>query len=238
MNLLVSAFALYQAQVSPIVRPAIPLFVLLGLWLGLGRIGMDTTTRITTWSIVAGFMCVWYFAAVELTRSGVYQDFVVLMRPLAWVVALIVFIALLQVKRVVNVLDVVPTWWLIAIQTYRALGGFVILMSWGLGRANSSAILPGAWDALVGISAVPITIYLASGVTGGRTAAILFNWFGLADFAVSVVINTLASRGYGMGLVYPAAMIPAFLAPLSAVIHGLSLWQLFRILPAVPKVHL
>jgi len=36
-----------------------------------------------------------------------------------------------------------------------------------------------------------------------------------------------------MGLVYSAAMIPAFLAPLSAVIHGLSLWQLIRVLTKV-----
>jgi hypothetical protein len=51
--------------------------------------------------------------------------------------------------------------------------------------------------------------------------------WGLADFAIGFCIGTFVL----FGLTYPAVMVPAFLAPLSVVFHGPSIWQISNTAP-------
>jgi hypothetical protein len=227
-TMMIVIFQFYQEYGGPLVRPAIVLLALVGLWLGLSRAALDQKTRVVTWLVVAALLIAWNLAAIEVTRSGLYQEYILFMRPLGWIVALVVFIGLVRSRRIAAALEVVPRWWLVAFQVYRAPAGFVFLMLWNLGRAGNAGLPAGIGDALVGLLALPAAFYLASGRPGGRTAAIAWNCLGLADFALAFAVVSVISPTSGLGVAYPAAMIPAFLAPLSSVFHGLSLWQLVR----------
>jgi hypothetical protein len=79
---------------------------------------------------------------------------------------------------------------------------------------------------------------VASGTAEGRRAAIVWNIFGLADFAVAILLGLITSPGplqlivpsvpsIGAG-VYPNVLTPAFVVPSSILLHALSLRQLRR----------
>jgi len=213
----------YAAFVSPLVRPAMALLALLGLWIGLRRTGLAAGTRTMTWLVIALALLVWFVGAEQATQSGFYQEHVVWMRPVGWLVGLLWLAVLLRSERMAMVLAATPAWWLIALQVYRAAGGAVLLMTWALGRAPATIALPaGIGDCLVGLLALPVAAYLWSGRPGAASIAIGWNILGLADFAIAVCIGTFVP----FGLTYPAVMIPAFMAPLSVVFHGLSIWQI------------
>jgi hypothetical protein len=85
---------------------------------------------------------------------------------------------------------------------------------------------------------VPAAIALATGTAEGRKGAILWNIFGLADFAVAIVLGMIMSPGAfqlivpggpSMGVdTFPNVLTPAFVVPSSILLHALSLRQLFR----------
>ena len=91
---------------------------------------------------------------------------------------------------------------------------------------------------LTGLFAVPAAIAVATGTAQGRRAAMIWNIFGLADFAVAITLGMVTSPGrfqlivanlpsIGAG-VYPNVLTPAFVVPSSILLHALSLRQLRR----------
>ena len=79
---------------------------------------------------------------------------------------------------------------------------------------------------------------MATGTAQGRRAAIAWNIFGLADFALAITLGMITSPGplqlivpsmlsIGAGA-YPDVLTPAFVVPSSILIHALSLRQLQR----------
>ena len=74
---------------------------------------------------------------------------------------------------------------------------------------------------------------MATGRAGGRKAAILWNIFGLADFAVAITIGLITSPGQFQLIVpnppsigtgtYQNVLTPAFVVPRSIQLHALSL---------------
>ena len=83
---------------------------------------------------------------------------------------------------------------------------------------------------------MPAAIAAATGTAQGRRAAIIWNIFGLADFAVAITLGAITSPGpfqlivpdvpsIGAGA-YPVT--PAFVVPSSILLHALSLRQLYR----------
>ena len=145
---------------------------------------------------------------------------------------------LLMSKRVGRLLDAMPTAWLIALQFYRVLGA-QWLVYWLFGVLPGLFALPaGTGDVLTGLFAVPAAIAVATGTAEGRKAAIIWNIFGLADFAVAITIGLITSPGafqlivpnppsIGTGT-YPNVLTPAFVVPSSILLHALSLRQLLR----------
>jgi hypothetical protein len=151
---------------------------------------------------------------------------------------------LLFSKRAGQVLDAMPATWLVALQLYRLFGG------WAL-AAGLHGALPGvlAWpagigDVLTGLFAVPAAIAVATGTAQGRRAAIIWNIFGLADFAVAITMGMITSPGrfqlivpnvpsIGAAGAYPDVLTPAFVVPCGVLLHVLSLRQLYR--PVKPR---
>src|SRR5262249_3481016 len=216
----------YQGYISPIVRFCIPTFAVVALWIGFWRAGLNGKARVTG-LIMTGVLLAWYLVTDQLARSGFYNAHWDVMRPLCWAIAAVWLVPLMRSKSVGLALDAIPTWWLVILQVYRAAGGFVWLATWSLGRLPAGFALPtGIGDSLVGIIAVIAAVHASSDARRGRILGIAWNVYGIFDFALGFVLASFIPYNIS----YPGVMIPAFLAPMSLDVHGLSLRQLARAL--------
>jgi hypothetical protein len=217
--------------------------IALGLWLGLEGTDLTPGQRRTTWLAVMVPFTLWVAVAWTAALNGVFRTgaspIPMPILPLAIVLPVIIGAPVLLVsKRMGQVLDAMPTAWLIALQLYR-IHGSVFLAGWLHGALPGVWALPaGIGDALTGLFAVPAAIAVATGTAEGRKAAILWNTFGLVDLALAITLGMITSPGplqlivpdvptIGVGT-YPYALTPAVAVPSSILLHALSLRQLRR----------
>lgn len=223
--------------------------IALGLWLGLERSRLTPGQRRTTWLAVMipdtlWFAVAWSAAVNDMFRTGASP---LPLLPLAILLPVMIGAPLLLLsKRVGQVLDTTPASWLIALQLYRVFGSWA-LAAWLRGVLPGVFALPaGTGDLLTGLFAVPAAIALASGTAQSRRAAVIWNIFGLADFAVAITLGMITSPGQLQFIVpsvpsmgagaYPGVLTPAFVVPSSILLHALSLRQLRRCgRPETPK---
>jgi hypothetical protein len=219
-----------------LVRAAVELVLLFGLWRGLERTRFDQWTRRMTWLAVAIPLLVWWGGVWRLAVAGVFDSQTLALIPLAIIVPLAVGLFLLmRSQRIAAVLDATPPTWLVALQVYRIVGA-TFLVQWSLGHLPGAFALPaGIGDMLTGALALPAAFQLASGTRSGRRAAVAWNLLGILDLVVAVTLGGLSRSGllHGFGvatasLSYPLVMISVFTVPQSLILHGLSLWQLRR----------
>jgi hypothetical protein len=212
-----------------------------GLWLGLEGADLTSGQRRATWLSVVVPFTLWFAVAWSAAVNGVFHADASPLPALPLAIFLPVIIGaplLLWSKRVGQVLDAMPASWLIAVQTYRVFGS--VFLAAGLRGALPGvfAVPAGIGDVLTGLFAVPAAIALATGAAQGRRAAIAWNLFGLADFAVAIALGLITSPGpfqlivpnvpsIGAGA-YPNVLTPAFVVPSSILLHALSLRQLGR----------
>jgi hypothetical protein len=216
--------------------------ILAGLWFGLARTDFSPSERLSIWFAIALPLTAWLIAVWTLSVQGVFVQqpgSLVPRLPIAIFAPMILFIIPLMRSRVLGaVLDATPASWLIGLQVYRALGG-IFLVEWLRGEVPGTFAIPaGIGDVTVGLLALPVAIWLASGARGGREAAIAWNILGLADFASAIVTGAITAPGPTQLIAadmpntailqYPGVMIPAFIVPSSILLHALSLWQLLR----------
>ena len=215
--------------------------IALGLWLGFEGTDLTPGQRSTTWLAVMVPYTLWAAVAWSAAVSGVLRAGASPLPVLPMAIFLPVIIGaplLLLSKRVGQVLDVMPTTWLIALQLYRVFGSVFLV-------GALRGVLPGVFglptgigDVLTGLFAVPAAIAVATGTAEGRKAAIIWNIFGLADFAVAITLGLVTSPGRFQLIVpdvpnigasaYPNVLTPAFVVPSSILLHALSLRQLVR----------
>lgn len=215
--------------------------IALGLWLGLERTALTTSQRRATWLAVMIPDTLWFAVAWSAAINGAFVTGATSLPLLPVAIFLPVLIGaplLLWSKRVGQVLDAMPDSWLVAVQFYRVFGAWA-LAAWLRGALPGAFALPGGTgDLLTGLFAVPAAIALAAGTAQSRRAAILWNIFGLADFAVAITLGMITSPGplqlivpavpsIGAGA-YPGVLTPAFVVPSSILLHALSLRQLRR----------
>ena len=215
--------------------------IALGLWLGLESTDLTPDQRRTTWLAIMIPDTLWFAVAWSAAINGVFipgaSSLPVL--PMAIFLPLIIGAPLLLLsKRVGQVLDAMPASWLVALQLYRVFGA-QWLAYWLHGALPGVFALPaGTGDVLTGLFALPAAIAVATGTAQGRRAAMMWNIFGLADFAVAITMGLIIASGrfqlivpdlpsIGAG-VYPNVLTPAFVVPSSILLHALSLRQLIR----------
>lgn len=215
--------------------------IALGLWLGLERTDLSPVQRRRTWLAIMVPFTLWATVAWTAAINGVFRTGAspLPLLPMAILLPVIVGAPLLLLsKRAGQLLDAMPTTWLVALQLYRILGS-QWLAYWLRGLLPGLWALPaGAGDVLTGLFAVPAAIALATGTAEGRRAAILWNIFGIADFVVAITLGILTSPGPFQLIVldgpsigldgYPNVLTPAFVVPSSILLHVLSLRQLRR----------
>lgn len=216
-------------------------FIALGLWLGLESTDLTPGQRRATWLAVMVPYTLWFAVTWSAVINGAFRTGVSSLPLLPLAIFLPVMIGaplLLLSKRVGQVLDAMPAAWLVALQLYRVFGNWA-LAAWLHGVLPGVFALPaGIGDVLTGLFAVPAAIALATGTAQGRGAAITWNIFGLADFAVAITMGFITSPGpfqlivptipsIGAGA-YPNALTPVFVVPSSILLHALSLRQISR----------
>jgi hypothetical protein len=218
--------------------------IALGLWLGLESTGLTPGQRRATWLAIMIPDTLWFAFAWSAAINGIFglgaTPPPVPFLPLAIFLPVIIGVpVLLSSKRIGQVLDAMPAAWLVALQLYRVFGGWA-LAAWLRGALPGVLAVPmGTGDVLTGLLAVPAAIAVATGTARGRKAAIIWNIFGLADFAVAVTLGLITSPGrfqlivpdapsIGAGGGYPGVLTPAFVVPSSILLHALSLRQLIR----------
>lgn len=242
VNLLLPGLAA-SGTPSAVTRLAIHGVILFGLWRGLVRAGISPARRTVVWFAVAVPFTLWLAVIWAMASNGVFQPVQgvasVPRLPVAIFLPLVIGLPLLLCSRTIAaVLDATPTAWLISLQVYRIFGG-VILVIWLHGAVSGFFAWPAAiGDMITGIMALPVARAVSSGTTQGRHAALLWNVFGLADFAVAITMGVLSSPGpfqhfgYEIPLsalaTYPTVMIPAFAVPSSILLHAISIRQLQR----------
>jgi hypothetical protein len=237
---LATYLSVYGALVS-VVRPVIIVAILWALWVALQRARLGAGVRVGTWLAVAVPLGVWLAVIWILAVDGVFlpRPGGVSPLPIAIIVPFVVgLFALTRSQTIAAAIDTVSPSWLIGLQLYRIIGGnFVVL--WSFGAVPAAFALPaGIGDMIVGLLALPVAFYLASGAPGGRSVAIAWNLLGIADLISAVTLGILTSPGPQQLLAldhpnilvgsYPTVMTPAFAVPLSLILHGVSLWQLRR----------
>jgi hypothetical protein len=223
------------------IRVIIQMILALGLWLGLERAELTPTQRRSVWLAVLIPYTLWLAVIWSAAINGAFRIGAspVPLLPLAIFLPVIIGAPLLlRSKRMGQVLDAMPSSWLIALQLYRVIGS-IFLVGWARNVVPGVFALPaGIGDVMTGLLAVPVAIALASGTSEARKAAIAWNIFGLFDFAIAVTIGLMITPGpfqmivpsipNATGGLYPNVMIPAFAVPSSILLHVLSLRQLRR----------
>jgi hypothetical protein len=230
----------YEAVIA-VARPALVVVLLLGLWRALGRAGVTRRPALAVWLAVAIPLTLWLGGIWTAALSGAFQvrPGGIPVLPFAVVVPVVVgLLAVTRSRRIAAAVDAAPLSWLVGFQVYRVLGG-VFLLQWLQGALPGAFAVPaGTGDTLVGLLALPVAAYAASGRRGSTAAVVAWNVLGIADLVNALTLGFLSSPGPWQLLAhdhpnvlvaqYPTALIPAFAVPLSLILHGVSLWQLRR----------
>src|SRR5260221_2123191 len=155
----------------------------LGLWLALENTKLTPAQRQTTWLAIMVPFTLWAAVAWTAAINGVFRTDASPLPLLPSAIFLPVIIGaplLLLSKRVGQLLDAMPTTWLVALQLYRVFGS-QWLAYW------LRALLPGLWalpagtgDVLTGLFALPAAIALAARPADRPETAILLDNFCIA----------------------------------------------------------
>lgn len=238
-----SAYLSFYGEFIAVVRPVVLGAILLGLWLALGRAGVDATRRVQTWRAVAIPLLAWFASIWVLAVNGAFNPMPGVgspLIPLAVVLPVIIGLFLLmRSPTIAKAVGAISPSWLIGLQVYRVFGGSFLVL-WAFGAIPGAFALPaGIGDMTVGLLALPVAFYLASGAQGGRIVAVAWNFLGIADLSLALSLGIMTVPGALQTLAfdhpnllvgtYPTVLTPAFAVPLSLILHGISLWQLRRL---------
>ncbi|HTK80091.1 MAG TPA: hypothetical protein VL286_06580 [Rhizomicrobium sp.] len=223
------------------VRLMTHVVIAIGLWLGLEGTDLTSGQRRAIWLAVMIPYTLWFAVAWNAAIKGAFRTNAspLPLLPLAIFLPVIIGAPLLLLsKRLGQVLDAMPVTWLVALQLYRVFGSAFLAAGLHGTLPGVFAVPAGIGDMLTGLLAVPAAITAATATAQGRKAAIAWNIFGLADFAVAATLGMMTSPG-PLQLIYPHVpsigdsgyanvLTPAFVVPSSILLHALSLRQLRR----------
>jgi hypothetical protein len=218
-----------------------PPIVLLALWASIRRSRIPADQKLATGVTAALVFLGWFFTALWFSRSGAFvtgRDEAPLVQFALFTPIIGLLLLLLLTGRGQEIVLAVPQQWLIGAQIYRSLGA-VFLVLWAGGRLPGEFGLPaGIGDIIVGVAAPLVAVIYAKGIRGAIALARAWNVFGILDLIVAVTMGFLTApslmqmlaidRPNELITAYPLVMIPAFLVPLSIILHVLSLWKLSR----------
>ncbi len=216
--------------------------LLIGLRMALKRTQFPASTRSAIWLGLSALVLAWYGLIMALAKHDVFRASPLAKSPAlplaVFAPVLLSLWLILRSQSMAKIVDATPLSWLVGAQAYRALG-VIFLVLWGSGQLPWQFALPaGCGDVLVGFFAIPIALAARGGSKASSKVAFRWNVLGILDLVVAVGTGFLTSPGPFQLLAlnhpnlfvsrYPLVMIPAFMVPLSFILHGICLWKLRR----------
>lgn len=190
-----------------------------GFYVGI-RALPGATARQSRWIIGSVVVAAAWLLGV-LLLGGAGNDVLPPRIPVALGATLLVGSLLLLSPTFRRIIAAVPQHWLIGIQVFRILGA-VWLVRYFAGELPGLFALPaGIGDVTTGLLAAFVAYAWYSGKPYARTAAVIWNIFGMADLVNAVVPGTLTNGGAD-GILFPPVFIPAYGLPRSLLIHAYS----------------
>jgi len=194
--------------------------------------------RQAVWS-GAVLLVAWFFAALLLSWFGFYRGAPSRIPTIQYgvLIPIMVGVALFwQWRTLRRVIEAVPQEWIVSVQVYRALG-LIFLVLYAGGRLPGVFAWPaGVGDVIVGLLAPAVGIAYARRSRNAAGLLRAWNLFGIGDLIVAVATGFLTSPSplhmlaFGapneLISVFPLAMVPVFLVPLSVLLHLASLKKL------------
>src|SRR5215475_3261739 len=198
----------------------------IGLYVGISALPGEKSRRLR-WTVgSAAVLVVWLFSVMLLAANGTFRSDAPRI-PVALMTTLAAGYLLLLSRTFRSIISGIPQHWLIAIQTFRILGG-VFLVRYFQGELSGLFAIPaGVGDVLTGLLAPLVAYWWVAGKPYARTAAIAWNLFGMADMVNAVVLGALTGGGGG-GIVFPIVLIPIYAVPRALLVHSYSLIGLLR----------
>jgi hypothetical protein len=117
---------------------------------------------------------------------------------------------------------------LVAVQTYRILGVvFLLGMTQGIFEP-AFAIPAGVGDILVGVTAIPVAIFLWRGYSWSKNTAVVWSVLGITDLVYAVTLGAIIYPDFTTSPfgTFPWILIPTVAVPLSLALHGITLYRL------------
>jgi hypothetical protein len=198
----------------------------IGLYVGIRALPSERSRRLR-WAVgSAAVLVVWLVSVMLLAANGVFGSDAPRI-PIALTTTLAAGYLLLLSPTFRAIISGIPQHWLIAIQTFRILGG-VFLVRYFQGELPGLFAIPaGVGDILTGLFAPLVAYWLVAEKPYARTAAIAWNLFGMADLVNAVMLGVLIGGGGG-GIVFPIVLIPIYAVPRAFLVHSYSLISLLR----------
>ena len=198
----------------------------IGLYVGI-RVLPGEKSRRLRWIVgSAAVLVVWLVSVMLLASNGVFRSDAPRI-PVALLTTLAAGYLLLSSRTFRAIISSIPQHWLIGIQTFRILGG-VFLVRYFQGELSGVFAIPaGVGDILTGLFAPLVAYWWVAGRPYARTAAIVWNLFGMADLVNAVLLGALTGGGGG-GIVFPIVLIPTYAVPRAFLVHSYSLIGLLR----------
>jgi len=201
----------------------------------MGAVGRASTTV----SVVSAVVLVWFLGVVAAAAAGALTS----TRPFALPVGLaailppVIFALAYRFSAPFrNFVLNLNLGWLIMSHAWRLVGvSFLLLAVFGV-LPWAFAIPAGVGDVIAAAAALLLAGLLFSQSAVPRRAIYWWNWFGLLDFAVAILVGTMSQRGGALHLdgtpttqafgQLPLALIPAFAVPLFVITHLIVFLQL------------
>ena len=237
--IIVPAYRPYYVVAGTIgVRAAI----LFGLSSALRSAGWAADERAATVRAAAIILIGWFLLTTALASIDVYRAVAGRIPTIQYGILVPILIGgwlIWRSPRLAQILEAVPHHWLTGVQIYRALGVDLPHPFYGTGKLPGVFAWPaGLGDVLVGVLAPVVAVAYARDPNQNADLVSAWNLFGLADLVIAVAAGMLTSPSplqlFAFDLPnelvsqFPLVFVPAFLVPVSVLLHLASLRKLRR----------
>ena len=180
--------------------------------------------------VILSVLALWYGLVYILVNLGLWANPTIL--PLIAVGFITLFFGIRFLYKwpfLQNLASSIPVHWLVGVQVFRFMGiGF--LSFYNLGLIPGIFAIPTAWgDVLVGVTAIPMAIFLWMKKPFAKKLAIWWNYIGIGDLTMALTlgistfprpIQLLPTTPDNLLIaMYPLVMVPLFAVPLSILLH-------------------
>lgn len=121
---------------------------------------------------------------------------------------------------------------LVAAQTWRLVG---VAFLWGMAQgilAPAFALPAGIGDIAVGVTAIPLVLFLRKGYSWSKYVITVWSVLGIADLVMAVSLGAIIfESGSSTMATFPWVLIPAAAVPATLALHVITLYRLRKWVP-------